>query len=258
MECIKKVATISLLSFICLLKGFSQDNYEIQVYGSETVTPQSTMVELHSNYTFGGSFSNLNGVFGTHHEAHETIEITHGFNSYFEIGFYLFNAIGSGGRTNYVGSHIRPRVRIPSDWNWPLGVSLSVEAGYQSLKYSEDDWSLEIRPIVDKTFGRLYLAFNPTFEKSLHGMNSNNGFIFSPNIKASYNAVKICAFGLEYYASVGKIFGFVPFEEQQHQLFAAADLDISPDIEINFGYGIGLTHSTDNKIAKLILGYRFK
>ncbi|MBX6361052.1 MAG: hypothetical protein IRZ03_13335, partial [Acidobacterium ailaaui] len=33
----------------------AQDNYEIQVYGSETVAPKNTMVELHSNFTVDGS-----------------------------------------------------------------------------------------------------------------------------------------------------------------------------------------------------------
>jgi len=33
----------------------AQDNYEIQVYGYETVEPRHTMVELHSNFTFQGS-----------------------------------------------------------------------------------------------------------------------------------------------------------------------------------------------------------
>jgi len=33
----------------------AQDNYEIQVYGSDTVAPQSTMVELHSNFTLQGT-----------------------------------------------------------------------------------------------------------------------------------------------------------------------------------------------------------
>jgi len=35
------------------------------------------------------------------------------------------------------------------------------------------------------------------------------------------------------------------------------DLDVSPNWEINFGVGSGLTHSTDQLIVKLILGYRF-
>ena len=33
----------------------AQDNYEIQVYGSDTVNPRSTMVEIHSNFTINGS-----------------------------------------------------------------------------------------------------------------------------------------------------------------------------------------------------------
>ena len=237
---------------------FAQDNYEIQVYGSETVAPKSTMLELHSNYTFGGSYLMENGVYPTHHMLHETVEITHGFTNCFEIGFYFFNAIGSEGRTNYVGSHIRPRIRVPDKWNWPVGVSLSLEAGYQKPEYSEDDWSLEIRPIVDKSFGNLYIAFNPTFDRSLHGLNSNKGYIFSPNIKASYNTSTVWAFGFEYYGSVGGIFSFLPYQQQQQQLFAAADVNFSPDWELNFGYGVGFTKATDNNIAKLIIGYRFR
>jgi hypothetical protein len=245
----------------CLLAtvaAFCQDNYEIQVYGSETVGAKSTMVELHSNYTFAGSTLSENGVLPTHHLFHETVEITHGFTDYFEIGFYLFNAIGSNGRTSYVGSHIRPRIRVPGSWHWPVGVSLSAEGGFQKLNYSPDDWTLEIRPIVDKTIGPLYLAFNPTFDRSLHGSNSERGFIFSPNFKASFAPAKTVAVGLEYYGSVGRLFNFDPMEQQQHQVFAVADLNINPDWEINFGYGHGFTPTTDNKIVKLIVGYRFK
>jgi hypothetical protein len=40
-------------------------------------------------------------------------------------------------------------------------------------------------------------------------------------------------------------------------LFAAIDLDWSPDWELNVGYGLGLTRATDNEIFKVILGYRF-
>jgi len=32
----------------------AQDNYEIQVYGSDLVDPAHTMVELHSNFTIDG------------------------------------------------------------------------------------------------------------------------------------------------------------------------------------------------------------
>ena len=40
----------------------AQDNYEIQVYGSETVPTGRTTVELHSNYTIEGERQIVNGV----------------------------------------------------------------------------------------------------------------------------------------------------------------------------------------------------
>lgn len=244
------------MSFFICLRVFSQDNYEIQVYGSETVAKQATMVELHSNYTFDGSTMVSNKILPTNHMFHETVEITHGFNDWFEVGFYLFNAVGSNNRTNYVGSHIRPRVRVPDTWHWPAGVSLSAEAGFQKLQYSEDDWSLEIRPIIDKSINKVYLAFNLTLEKSLHGSNTNQGFIFSPNVKTSYDVTNKLALGFEYYGSIGELTHFSPLKQQQHQLFLVADANLSPDWELNFGYGHAFTKAGDNSILKLILGYR--
>ena len=234
----------------------AQENYEIQVYGSETVAKDSTMLELHSNYTFGGSRGISSGVLPTHHIIHETVEITHGFNSWFETGFYFFNALGNENRSTYVGSHIRPRVRIPDKWHWPLGLSLSAEVGYQKREYSEDDWSLELRPIIDKTWGKFYVSFNPVLERSLHGLNVNQGFVFSPNLKLKYDINKYIALGTEYYGAVGTFNGLFPFPQEEHQVFIAADLDLDPNVELNFGYGWGFTSSTDNAIFKVIFGYR--
>ena len=46
---------IVLLALACLpLLARAQANYEIQVYGAETVAPQTLMVELHSNFTVQG------------------------------------------------------------------------------------------------------------------------------------------------------------------------------------------------------------
>jgi hypothetical protein len=74
----------------------AQDNYEIQVYGSDLVDPGHTMVELHSNFTIDGSKTIVNGVYPTNHAEHETVEITHGFNDWFECGFYIFTSITEG------------------------------------------------------------------------------------------------------------------------------------------------------------------
>lgn len=254
----KKNTLFVITALLFAFAGRAQDNYEIQVYGAQTMPKGSTMFELHSNFTFDGQRSVQDGVLPTHHVFHETIEITQGINNWFETGLYLFNAIGSDNRTNFVGCHLRPRVMAPEKWHLPVGLSLSTEFGYQKPEYSADDWTLEIRPIIDKTWDKLYVCFNPVFGKSFHGLNQYNGFDFAPCFKASYNVCKIAALGFEYYGGVGDISTFDPYlyKQQEHQLFVVTDLKWSEDWEFNAGYGFGLSPVTDNGILKVILGYR--
>jgi hypothetical protein len=235
----------------------AQDNYEIQVYGSELVAPGHTMFELHSNYTISGSRTIMDGMLPTQDAWHETVEITHGWNEWFETGFYIFTSIPHGGNWNWVGDHIRPRVRAPESWHWPVGVSLSAEFGYQRRAFSPDTWTLELRPIVDKQIGRWYLAFNPTVDRSFHGPSVSQGVTFSPNFKAGFDFTKKINAGLEYYGSLGPVTGFDPLREQQQQIVPAIDLNLSPNWEFNFGVGVGVTHSTDHLIVKMIIGRRF-
>jgi hypothetical protein len=236
----------------------AQDNYEIQVYGSETVPKGGTMFELHSNYTVEGTKTIEDGVLPTEHALHETLEITHGFNKWFEVGWYVFTFARSGYGWQWVGDHIRPRVRAPEKWHWPVGVSISNEIGYQRRNFSVDTWTWEIRPIVDKQLGPWYLSFNPTLDRSLHGLSEHEGFVFSPNFKFSYDVVKQVALGLEYYGSLGPVTGFDPVAQQQHQVFPTIDLNVSPKWEFNLGVGVGMTRSTDHIIIKMILGRRFE
>jgi hypothetical protein len=235
----------------------AQDNYEIQVYGSETMLPRATMIELHSNITLDGSKTSTDGTYPTNHSVRETIEITHGFNDWFEMGFYIFSSAGPDYGWQWAGDHIRPRVRVPEQWKWPVGVSLSAEIGYQPPRFSPDKWTLEIRPIVDKKIGPWYLAFNPSFDRSLHGPNSSRGFEFSPNAKFSYDVTRKVALGLEYYGALGPVTGFDPLADQQQQFFPTLDLDLSPQWEFNTGLGVGVTHGTDHLILKFIVGRRF-
>ena len=236
----------------------AQDNYEIQVYGSETVPKGGTMFELHSNYTVEGTKTIEDGVLPAEHALHETLEITHGFNKWFEVGWYVFTFARSGYGWQWVGDHIRPRVRAPEKWHWPVGVSISNEIGYQRRNFSVDTWTWEIRPIVDKQLGPWYLLFNPTLDRSLHGLSEHEGFVFSPNFKFSYDVVKQVALGLEYYGSLGPVTGFDPVAQQQHQVFPTIDLNVSPKWEFNLGVGVGMTRSTDHIIIKMILGRRFE
>jgi hypothetical protein len=252
-----KKSILLLLVVFLTLKLKAQENYEIQVYGSETVEKGHTMVELHSNYTLNGSKTTSGPELPTNHVVHETIEITHGWTTWFETGFYIFNSIGNDGRTAYVGSHIRPRVAAPDSWKWPVGVSISTEFGFQKAAFDANTCSLEIRPIVDKKWNKLYISLNPTVEKSFAGPDANLGLIFSPNVKGSYDVSKVVALGLEYYGSTGPFFHYYTYQQQEHQLFVATDLNFSANWEFNAGVGYGFTSSTDKAIVKMIIGRRF-
>jgi len=235
----------------------AQDNYEIQVYGSDLVPRRDTMVEFHTNFTADGSKTVQDGVLPSNHAVHETLEITHGFTDWFETGFYVFTSIQPDGGWMWVGDHIRPRVAVPEKWRWPIGVSISQEIGYQQRKFSTDTWSYELRPIFDKKLGPWYLSFNPAFEKSLYGQNVHKGFEFSPAFKVSYDFTKKIAGGFEYYGAFGPATEFDPAHDQQHQFFPSIDLNLAPQWEVNFGVGVGVTAGTDHLIVKGIIGRRF-
>src|SRR5260370_34398713 len=101
---------------LALLAGpaHAQGNFEIQVYGSETVAPRTTMFELHPNSAIQGTTRKEGGVLPTQHAVHETLEITHGCTSWFETGFYLFTGVQTLGPEEcdrLVTDLIRHRVR---------------------------------------------------------------------------------------------------------------------------------------------------
>ena len=90
---------LGLLAFSAVVAAAAraQGNYEVQVYGAPTIAPHTTMFELHTNFTFQGSKGiGADGTHGTNHALHETIEITHGFTDWLEIGFYQFVSIRQG------------------------------------------------------------------------------------------------------------------------------------------------------------------
>jgi hypothetical protein len=252
----------------------AQDNYEIQVYPSETMAPKTLLTELHSNFTAEGSTTTQFGMLPTQDQEHETIELTEGINEWSEVGFYIFTAEQSGHGIQWVGDHIRPRVRIPPRWHWPVGVSLSSEFGYARPAYSNPTWSWQIMPIVDQTIGRWYWSVNGTMVWDIHVVPppgaftpqqkqlyyrdvAPHGMTFGPAATLTYGPSKYFNFGVEYYSYYGQWGNFVSLHTQQQQVFPVVNLFVSPKWEINFGVGWGATAGTDHLIVKGIIGRYF-
>ena len=246
--------------FCLLLSGllfsphaFSQENYEIEVYSSETMNKGIFSAELHSNYTPKGADPE-NDVRPSENAFHETAEFIYGAGNNTEIGFYIFTNIHSAYGWQWVGDHLRAKVRAPEKWKLPVGLSLSGEFGYQRREYSADIWNMELRPIIDKDFKRIYFSFNPVLGKSFKGVGAGSGFDFEPCFKFSIHATKKMDIGAEYYGATGEIFRPDDAALQQHALYAAFDLKPNERWEFNAGAGWGLTKATDGLVIKFIAG----
>jgi hypothetical protein len=263
-----------MLAFACSPCMHAQDNYEIQIYPSETLAPKTLLTELHSNYTVEGSTTTQFGMLPTQGQEHESIELTEGITDWSEVGFYIFTAEKNGTGVQWVGDHIRPRVRVPPSWHWPVGVSVSNEIGYARAAYSNPTWSWQIMPIVDQTLGKWYWSVNTTMVWDIHPVPppsgstpqmiqsyyrnvAPKGVTFGPAATLTYQPNKYYNFGIEYYGYYGEFGNFVSLHNQQQQFFPVVNLFVSPKWEINIGAGWGATGSTDHLIVKCVLGRYF-
>jgi hypothetical protein len=248
-----------VLSLLSARPAAAQDLFEIQVYPYQTVEPGRTMVEMHTNFFPGAAVETPPGEFANHHQVHTTLEVTHGFTSYFECAGYFVTAAhvpGHGGE--FAGARIRPRFRLPETPNLFFNISLSFELGFNQRRFEANTRTLEVRPILEHEEGRLYLSINPNFSKALKGPDEDEAPEFEPGVKFAWNVTPLVAAGVEYYAATGSLTNLLPREEQKHMIFPTIDLDVSPDWELNFAVGRGLTGSSERWIFKSIVGYRFK
>jgi hypothetical protein len=188
---------------------------------------------------------------------HETIEAVTGLTSWSEIGAYLFTSEQESPVARAVGGSVRYKVRAPGAWNWPVNIAISTELEYDDPRFSADRWTWELRPVIDKSFGRWYLSVNPTLERTLEGAGVPNGIEFSPSAKADFDFTGFVSGGVEYYGAYGKIGGFAPPQSRLQQFFGVVDLHFSALWEVNAGVGEGTTPATNHLVGKLILGRRF-
>ena len=248
----RKFAFTSILLVTSILV-FAQADNEIQVYASPTVGKNLTIFELHSNYTFRGIRSLPEPK--SAHYLNESLEITHGFSNNFEVGFYVFTTLSPGGKYQYLGSHIRPRITVPQSWNWKLGASLSAEFGFFRQGIGQNYyWEGEIRPVIDKTVKNWYFSFNPNVDFILTGLDKHWGI--GPQLKTVYTLHKKIGLGFEYYTELGTFRKISPISEEQHLLGPMIDLYTSEKWEFNGGFLFGLTPNSNRQVLKIIIGRR--
>jgi hypothetical protein len=185
------------------------------------------------------------------------LELTRGLTEHVELAGYLLLAQRPGGGFEYAGARVRPRFRLPKAWGLPFDFSLSTEVAFPRSQYDANSVTLEIRPIIEKTFERRRLSFNPVVGRALRGPDTDEGFDFEPGTKFAYFLHPKLNVGLEYYGSIGPLTDVLPIGEQQHLFFPSLDIFFSENAMINLGVGFSATGVGEKLIPKMRLGYRF-
>jgi hypothetical protein len=252
-----RLGVVFPLAVIAASPAAAQDPFEIQVYEYITTPKGRWNLETHVNYTARGTTVHAGRVAPSQGQSHLTLELTRGVTELFELAGYAVLARREGHSPDFVGWRVRPRIRAPEHWNLPVKLSLSTEVAFPRDLYEEEDVTLEVRPIIERRFGRLLIDLNPVVGRSLRGPGTGDGWDFEPGARVGLTVSPIVDLSIEYYGSLGPVSGFLPAEEQVHQFFGGGDLQLAPSIVLNLGLGLGATDAGNRTVLKARLGWMF-
>ncbi len=235
----------------------AQDPFEIQVYEYGTVPRGRWNLETHFNYTARGVKTFEGTVAPTERQSHLTLELTRGITDYFEMAAYLVLARQAGDSPDFAGWRLRPRVRLPERWQLPVLVSLSAEVAFPQDAYEAADATLEIRPVLERQFGRVAIDLNPVLGRALKGPGSEEGWEFEPAARVGVTVSPKLDLSVEYYGAYGPLKDFLPAAEQVHQFFGGGDFQLNENMVLNLGVGVGATSAGNRTVLKARLGWMF-
>ena len=230
---------------------------EIQVYTDDMNEPGDFGVELHVNYVIDGERqAAYAGASPSQHMLQTTPEFSYGITKNWEAGMYVPVAYEENGQLYGNGLRLRMKyIATPADGS-SLFWGLNAEYGYSSLRVSESEWGMEMRPIIGYRTDNWLLSFNPIFTMELSG-NASRQPQFEPSLKVARTVAQGMQAGLEYYGEYGYSNHILPASERVNYLYAALDIE-QRDFDMNFGVGRGDSNASDSWVAKAIIAFPFK
>ena len=225
-------AILGALSFLaCPLAVRAQDPFEIHVYEYEQLPRGGFTLEGHFNFVGIGTKSPEGTVAATNHQFHTTGELTGGIADTVSLGFRLLTALRpNGSGLEDAGWRLLPHLYAPKSWHLPIDLGLVTEFSFQRTTFEENSKRVELRPIIEKSFGRVQLDLNPVFERALHGPGVHQGWSFEPAVRIAYELNERFSPSLEYYSADGPFPTFLPLKQQIHQVFPGGDWKLSKNL----------------------------
>jgi hypothetical protein len=224
---------------------------EIQVYNAEIAKIGQWTFQLHSNYAFmGRKEPDFPGGLIPNHALNGTGEWAYGITDWWEMGFYTPFAVDQNLTPYSNAAKIRQLFVIPNAAEREFFYGVNFEFSYAMPQFSETRWNMEIRPIIGWRKGDYEFIVNPIVDL---GFGQNGGAEFVPAARFARNLGENLAVGVEYYTDLGPLQSWLPFKEQQHNIYAVVDFKIGR-FDVNAGVGYGLTPGSDRLMYKMIIG----
>ncbi len=216
----------------------AQDQFEIQVYDSETARPGESGLEMHLNVNaVGVSAASPDGALPTDRVTHLTLEPHLGLGRLYEAGAYFQTAVRADGTLDYAGVKLRFKMRTPKLARGLVGLALNVEWSSVPRAYEPARMGFELRPIVDVRWRRLYAALNPILSIGVFGTDAGWPQL-EPAATVTVNIAGPVELGVEYYGAYGPIGRFASPSEQVHRLFGVASAAFRRwGLQLGAGYG---------------------
>lgn len=222
---------------------------EFQVYDGRIAEPGSFDYDQH--FVFGrrgrsGDGAPRNGLL-------VLPEIGYATTTWHEVAVYLPVAREFSGDVYGGGFKVRNTFVLPKAHERPIAGGLDVELRHQSTRFSEANWAMTLRPILDLRTGPWQLILNPSFEIPF-GRNSP---VFAPAVRGVRQVSENVWLGVEHYMDFGRVDRWETARRQGQQLFATTDVRVSERLAIHTGLGHGLTRNSDRWVGKVILRFDF-
>lgn len=253
------IALLLLIPPLCPERAQAQvDPWEFEVY--PYATEPRGMLEVESDNTAvpdghsQGDNGTAAGTFRSQGMWYSGNELTYGLTDRIEAAAYLDFAMPSGHGFWYGGSKFRLRGRLFDPGVLPVDLGWYAELEWHKTPQFDDaDLELELKPIIEKDFGRLQLIANPVFEKVLAGPGHTQGFEFGYRNGIYYRWMRYLSPGVEFYGGAGLIDDTDPLAKQQHYIFPVLWGELPRGIEYSLGPGFGLTRGSDHVLVKFNL-----
>jgi hypothetical protein len=244
------------VAFVFVPAAHAIDFYEIQIYDTNTAPMGHLELELHSNSVTTATGEQAKEAMDVY-QVHETVEGTFGVLRWLEIGQYFCTAVFPADGYQYSGSRSKIHFGIPQTFDWPVQFGGNIELDYMRRQAEENPLNLELRSIVGASYKGFRFVVNLALEKPFRGPQTHDGFQFDPSGEVVYELNKWVSPAVEYYGDMGPIRPLPSLQDQQHFIVPALNFDLLPQLELNFGVGIGLTDASDGVFIKSIVGWTF-